>query len=72
MEQLLADAVARLETAGARDELLVDIVQPRWLGVKGWLSHWSSGPVGTTSVWPANNRVLAGAAAPEALPARLA
>jgi hypothetical protein len=34
VEQLLADAVARLEAAGARDELLVDIVQPRWLGVK--------------------------------------
>ncbi|MEO8262130.1 MAG: hypothetical protein ABI566_06120 [Pseudolysinimonas sp.] len=30
----IADAVERLETARARDELLVDFVQPRWLGVK--------------------------------------
>ena len=31
---LLRDAVARLEAAGARDELLVDYVRPTWLGVK--------------------------------------
>ena len=30
----------------------------RWAGVNGWLRHWSSGPVGTTSVWPANAMVL--------------
>ena len=31
----------------------------RCVGVKGSLLHWSSGPVGTTSVWPAKARVLA-------------
>ncbi len=34
MHELLAGAVARLAAAGARDELLVEVVQPRWLGVK--------------------------------------
>lgn len=33
-EHLLADAVARLDAAGVRDEQLVDYVQPKWLGVK--------------------------------------
>ncbi|NNU43081.1 hypothetical protein HK415_07790 [Ramlibacter sp. B156] len=30
---------------------------PRWLGTKGSLVHCSSGPVGTTSVWPAKTSV---------------
>lgn len=34
MHELLAGAVERLEAAGARDELLVELVQPRWLGVR--------------------------------------
>lgn len=29
----------------------------RWLGVKGSVVHLSKGPVGTTSVWPANTKV---------------
>ena len=33
----------------------------RCVGVKGWLCHCSSGPVGTTSVWPAKTSVLTGA-----------
>ena len=37
-----------------------------WVGVKGSLSHWVNGPVGTTSVWPAKASVW-----PE-VPARLA
>ena len=32
----------------------------RWVGTKGSLCHCCTGPVGTTSVWPANTRVGAG------------
>ena len=32
---------------------------PPWcVGENGGLVHWSNGPVGTTSVWPANTNVL--------------
>jgi hypothetical protein len=34
VDELLAGAVERLTAAGARDELLVDLVRPRWLGVR--------------------------------------
>ncbi len=34
----------------------------RWVGMNGSLVHCSSGPVGTTSVWPANTTVSAPAA----------
>ncbi len=38
---------------------------PCIVGVKGSECHWSSGPVGTTSVWPANTSTGAAAAAPQ-------
>lgn len=34
MHELLAAAVQRLDAAGARDELLVELIRPRWLGVR--------------------------------------
>ena len=34
MNATVADAVQRLTAAGARDELLVDLVRPRWMGVR--------------------------------------
>lgn len=34
MHELLVAAVERLDAAGARDEVLVELTQPRWLGVK--------------------------------------
>jgi len=34
VHELLVDAVERLTAARARDELLVEVRQPRWLGVK--------------------------------------
>ena len=34
LARALADAAARLDATGARDEVLVDLVRPTWLGVK--------------------------------------
>lgn len=34
MYEVLAAAVEQLSASGARDELLVDLVRPRWLGVR--------------------------------------
>jgi hypothetical protein len=34
VHDILAAAVERLDAGGARDEFLVELIQPRWLGVK--------------------------------------
>src|SRR5437868_12336168 len=43
----------------------------RCVGAKGSLCHWASGPVGTTSVWPANASSGAAASAPRRTAQRL-
>ena len=54
-----------IETTMAASEVFISLLPrpnnlpSRWVGVKGSLLHLAIGPVGTTSVWPANTNVFA-------------
>ena len=54
-----------IETTMAAREVFISLLPrpnnlpSRCVGVKGSLRHWAIGPVGTTSVWPANTNVFA-------------